>query len=87
MSIQISIQHCSLGRTGNGNYIARMQICKNNELPSYLGYGDNKEQALQRALAFVLNDLGGEYSIGVNGDTITFDPSYNEMDNWDSDTE
>lgn len=87
MSIQVTIQHCTLGRTKNGNYIARMQICNCKELPNYLGNGDTKQKALQRALEFILKDLGSEYSIGVDGDVITFDPSYNEMDNWNSDTE
>lgn len=83
MSIQISIQHCTIGRSKDGDFFARMKIGKG----TYLGYGKDKQQALQRALSFVLQDLGGEYSVGVDGDIITFDPSYNEMDNWDSDTE
>lgn len=89
MSIQIYIQFCTMGRTSGGEYVAKIQLfnTRSSDLPTYLGYSKDKQEAIQRALEFVMRDLGGEYSIGVDGDVITFDPSYNEMDNWDSDTE
>jgi len=86
MSIDIRVQSCILRRSLKGDAVlAEVQLFRNDELDHFIGSGETKEIAIQRALEFLLRVLGGEYSIGVDGDKITFDPTYTEnLDDYDT---